>query len=217
MAEAMEGYVEFDFDLSEIKGILGVIEDKVRRGKKRRFDIMRARPHANIEQLTKTFGNESFANFAEIAYHQKNGMAIRVNPMNGQKELFVAGTRDATDWMHNALNVPMANIKFGSHNLLWLDKRREKRIRQIERAIQKYDVDVVYGHSRGAALVADVKAEHVQKIGLDGAMLLAGNKKMLNIQDRSTIPSASFDKLIGIGGKSNVGVRLGKKFHHAWD
>ena len=89
------------------------------------------------------------------------------------------------------------------------------------RAAKENGVQVIYGHSRGGAILADMNTNpDVQKVGLDSAMIISENKDMLNLNEYkrgSLNPYDYFDGLIGFGGKKNVTVNLGDNMHHAWN
>lgn len=80
-------------------------------------------------------------------------------------------------------------------------------------------VDVVYGHSRGGAIVADMDIPEFEKVGLDAAMYIADDKDMLNIREDVWTSGLTglFDQGLGLTGDHNVGVDYSKAVHQVWD
>ena len=54
-------------------------------------------------------------------------------------------------------------------------------VEHLEQVIQDNEIDVVYGHSRGASIMSKIKADKVTKIGLDGASVIGDKDDYLNI------------------------------------
>ena len=150
--------------------------------------------------------------------------------------MFIAGTRTRGQWALNLLDlvtheankhideiseateIPFNMVPLGFRNL---DPWRESKREYLERIAKENGVQVIYGHSRGGAILADMNTNpDVQKVGLDSAMIISENKDMLNLNEYkrgSLNPYDYFDGLIGFGGKKNVTVNLGDNMHHAWN
>lgn len=190
--------------------------------------------HAAIRQ---SLGDSSFNDFANAAYTSSEGYSLRVNPNTGEREMFIAGTRSVFDWVSNALEVRVPKEKFfskhifadladsehkgvGHHATPWRKHAQE----HYENIVRDEQVDVIYGHSRGGAIVADMHLPpNVQKVGLDAAMVIADEKDMLNYYEAGpdsgkgwTWIKSRFDAGIGLSGKNNQHLNLSKKFHHSW-
>lgn len=187
---------------------------------------------AEKEELKHVLGTADFSGFADEAYRNRTGYAIRNNPLTGQKEMFVAGTRTPSDWALNALDLGISVLEKPSlfipkvagerwvHALestgvtkvfRYLDPVRVRQKKKLERIAKAEGVEVIYGHSRGGAIVADMQTS-ATKVGLDAAMMIASNKEMLNLQETQL-----FDKAIGFGGEMNEEFDLGPKFHRSWE
>lgn len=191
----------------------------------------------DYDSVKTTLNDPSFNDFANSAYTAERGYAIRVNPITGQKEMFIAGTRTAQDWASNLLELSPKGteligrnvINFGidledtwgsGHATPW----RKRAQHEYENIVTDEHVDVIYGHSRGGAIVADMQvSDDIQKVGLDAAMIIADNKDMVNYYEAGeesgrgwTWVKSRFDAGIGLTGKDNIHMNLSKKFHHVW-
>lgn len=170
----------------------------------------------NFEVAYKILDDPSFHDFAKEAYESEGGYAIRVNEMTGEKEMFVAGTRKASQWVLNFWDA--YNYLSGS-NMKAFNIWRTGKISELENVARANDIDVIYGHSRGGALVADMDLpETVTKVGLDAAMVLTDNKDMINFNEGGAGNRGGwFDKMIGFGGENNVTMDTSPdKFHNVW-
>lgn len=199
----------------------------------------RAIDNMDVDGMIKILEKEDFGEFSKTAYASKEGYAIRMNPYTGEKEMFVAGTRDVGQW---ALNVQEgASMKLDAHrkkvmtqlgvppelqdhvwfetDQSWLYKKtRGKTEKELADIAKREGVDVVYGHSRGAALIADSKWDpDTRVVALDGAMMLAKNKDVWNLNEGGTGFTGEFDAFIGQGGMKNQSLDLGPNIHHVWD
>ena len=195
-----------------------------------------SRFHAGDEEVTKSvIGASDFTQFAEDAYSSKDGYVIRRNPVTGDKEMFVAGTRNVAQWALNIWDIPITLIEHpsqvlgpeyrwvdhvntalekttGVHLISWLDPWRRRKTKHLEQVAFENKVDVIYGHSRGGAIVADMETrDGVKKVGLDAAMLITKNKDLLNLNEAEW-----FDSMIGTTGQHNKTMNLGPRFHSAW-
>lgn len=147
--------------------------------------------------IDNTLYDRGFDDFVVAAYNSPEGYAVRWNPRTRQKEMIVAGTRYMKDWPVNVMDTFAGQTP-------WY----RNAVRKYNRIATKEGVKVVYGHSRGGALVADMKGPY-DKYGLDAAMIMANNKELKNYTGKSV-----FDRLIGYGGKRNIYRR--SKFHKVW-
>lgn len=204
-------------------------------------DLERARysKHSDAEfrQSLKddTIGHDKFGDFVDASYDSPDGYAIRYNPVTGEKEMMVAGTRSGAQWGLNALDT----VLYGADKVidkslelaeeavtdgLWhhdhhthffgkYDVWREKKTKFYEKIAKKNGVEVLYGHSRGGAIVADMQ-HPAKKVGLDSAMLIANNTSMLNFKEGGLY--GAFDSVIGLTGEDNEQMDLGWKMHAVW-
>ncbi len=149
---------------------------------------------------TYTLCNTSFDKFAQCAYRNPAGYAIRVNPANGKKEMFVAGTWNVFDWAAN-----LYESKYGGHTFY-----RKKAAEKYRKIAEANGVDVIYGHSRGGALIGDIVNPKIRKVGLDAAMIISKDKNITNYRNKGY-----FDRVIGLTGKNNKVIQS-KRFHKVW-
>ena len=168
--------------------------------------------------LRKTISHESFQYMMRHAYNNPEGWSFRINPLTMKNEMFVTGTRTLNDWGMNILD-------FGLHNstnpLLnpSLNIWRECHQNKLAEIAKKLNVQVIYGHSRGGALVADMDLpKEIQKVGLSAAMLLARNKNMINLNEGGGInPLGFFDEVIGQTGRNNINMDFSPMVpHRVW-
>lgn len=180
----------------------------------------------------------------KAAYASPKGYVVTRNKQTGETEMFVAGTRTTDQWVGNAydaLSMSLENSVKSEFDKLtrevgilqsWSDKlytpynksllyrkTRGAKEDEIARVARENNVDIVYGHSRGAALVADSDMDpSIKKVGVDGAMLISNNKDMLNYYEGGSPGfTNNFDAIIGHGGTQNVTMNLGSHVHHVWD
>lgn len=156
-----------------------------------------------LETIKQTIGHISFKNFANEAYASELGYSIRNNPVTGKREMFVAGTRDLQQWALNIYDGMLHHYGFGSMQIL--DPWRYEKQNILGKIARNERVDIVYGHSRGAALAADMPLGGcIQRIGVNGAMRLAANKKMVNLYEGGGLnPLGLFDQYIAQTGENN--------------
>lgn len=166
--------------------------------------------------------------FMNAAYESPDGYSIRVNPLTGKKEMFIAGTRSRggdfaiRDWLQNAAegihHAPLleegVDSFFGEGTFegldvigSWSEAQRDKGSARYSEIAKDNGVEVVYGHSRGAAVMSGMKGGFI-KVGLDGASAIGHDDEYVNIVQRWGL----FDRAIGLGHKGNIGVG-GRKFH----
>nr|P0DOK3.1 RecName: Full=Viral protein 1; Short=VP1 [Chaetoceros setoense DNA virus] len=216
--------------------------------------------------MAQEFGDKSFGAFADEAYASERGYAIRTNPHTGNKEMFVAGTRNGWDWASNALEVTGAShilnnpvhsgVRAGEVGYMYATGNpvppeylglaekvadtietpngriatpwRAKAQEFYSQVVVDEEVDVVYGHSRGGAIVADMQLPAaVTKIGLDSAMILADNKGMINFYQggRGFDPGhpiawfkSQVDMALGSTGENNIHLEVeGMHTHELWN
>ena len=192
----------------------------------------------NINAVEQTIEGHDFAEFANAAYENPEGYAVRINPLTGQKEMFIAGTRTQQDWFSNVAEVRplggglITRTEFGHladtlqssggwehHATPWRDEAQKK----YEAIAEEEGIEVIYGHSRGGAIVADMDLPgSVQKVGLDAAMVIADNKDMYNYYEAGEGVrgwrwiKSRFDAMIGISGKHNKHLDKSSRFHQVW-
>jgi hypothetical protein len=177
------------------------------------------------------FDDPHFANFVSQAYAAPSGVSFRTNPDTGEREMMIAGTRHHMQWALNAAdsilygadkliknesNFLSAQLKKDSLGFIdlghkdtykffaKLDRPRVHKEKLYSRLARTQHVDVVYGHSRGGAMAADLDFEGT-KVGVDAAMLIANNTDVTNFNEGGGMnPLGLFDELIGATGKKNV-------------
>jgi len=187
----------------------------------------------DLTSLNETIGREDFDDFKTSAYSSPDGYSIRYNPISGEKEMFVAGSRNVGDWVGNTVDSVLYNLDLGMDRSddseeepnplgTWLgsmayrlDVPRQRAERKYEEIAKREGVEVLYGHSRGGAIVADMNVPGVSKVGLDSAMLIAKNRDMLNLKEGGI--RGTFDTLIAARGTNNVNDDLGPNFHSVWN
>lgn len=142
------------------------------------------------------------------AYASPAGMAKRVNPVTGKKELFIAGTRTDFNWFQNfaeGLHTKATDLSdFIIDHVPYADRGKAELLKgflqsvnfpggiskqltsaeggEINQMILDEGIDVVYGHSRGAVYFSSID-DTITKIGLDGAeVLTSGDTDYVNLQ-----------------------------------
>lgn len=184
--------------------------------------------------------------FKDQAYVNPDGIAIRINPVTGYKELFIAGSRTRGDWYQNiaetgaslfhkiskfleikglydkgvkafqydaeALDPTGAIIMESTQNVFDTSSTaRDNYSDYIDSIIRKNDIEVVYGHSRGSAIMSGLHSD-VIKIGIDGATFIGHEDQDFVNLVQPTNEGFAFDKLISTGYKHNVKLP-GRAFH----
>lgn len=189
----------------------------------------------DIESILK---EDNFQIAMEDAYRQHLGeygdntglgYSVRYNWHTGQKEMFVAGSQGWKDWTLNIVD----GILYGAEKvggkfidakwheytglpgnyrpkLTSLDRYRVERSKKLKAIADYEDVDVIYGHSRGGAVVADLDVD-ARKVGVDAAMIIAENTDIENYHRPSV-----FDNVLGLSGKENETVYSGHGIHWAY-
>lgn len=171
--------------------------------------------------LLKTISDPKFKDFAHQSYRSKHGYSLRINPSTKKKEMFVAGTRSTGQWILNMWDLFLYSKGILDPTALTskLDPIRKAKEKQLSKVASENNVDIIYGHSRGGALVADMPglSPCIQRVGLDSAMLLARNKHMVNLNEGGTGILGAFDAMIGTTGKHNVSIDYSPyKPHSVW-
>lgn len=135
----------------------------------------------------------------DAAYESPSGYSVLKNPISDENEVFVRGTKYGGEWLQNALEAlpSVAGAAFPSLGLAASGSYRKRGAfaKKVETARKKTNAKVVYGHSRGAAVVADMTSS-AKKVGVDGAMLLAPKSRRDFVNYRQ---SQWFDWLISRG------------------
>ena len=204
--------------------------------KNQEFNINRANTyveHIDKDDIKKILGTNDFEFYMNAAYEQHGidhnrglGYSIRWNPHTGQKEMYVAGSQGWKDWLLNAVDTVYYGAEkiFGKEldavwtaetdlppntrpNLTQFDFYRNERSKKLSKIAKEEGVAVVYGHSRGGAVVADLDFTG-RKVGVDAAMIIANNKDMENYHRQSV-----FDEILGATGKNNIPVDTGYGMH----
>lgn len=163
-----------------------------------------------IETLKETISDPRFHEFAIEANMAKEGYSLRINPATGKKEMFVTGSRTISDWLLNVMDSAFLD----------LDKWRYYYQRKLSRIAIRNQVDIVYGHSRGGAIVADMRLpKRIQKVGLSAAMIIAKNKNLVNLNEGGTNNTLSeIDTFLGCSGRNNISVDFSPSYpHRPWN
>lgn len=155
--------------------------------------------------LEQTLSTEDFASFADEAKESPKNFALRVNPVTGEKEMFIYGTpspfainkqkgyketwienlRDSVIFGQNyVMNKAAPGVK---HHLgeAFVMKGRVPEEVYLANIAKANDVDVIYGYSRGGAIASDLKNYGYKGavVGLDAAMLITPNKDIINFTE----------------------------------
>lgn len=186
--------------------------DQVRRAKLEKTDPLRhAIDEDDVDYLVGYVRNDNFNDFALRAYSSKNGYAIRRNPVTGDTEMFIAGSRSGGDWASNLLEgintglltdgltgIELPELDpFGRKWQRGMNWRRDA-ARRYDEIAQRNGVDVTYGHSRGGAIIGDMKYGG-RKVGLDSAQIISDDPSNLNLED-----GRWFDAILGMRGEHNL-------------
>lgn len=195
-------------------------------------------------KLQKVLKDPSFDKFAKQAYLSKDGYSVRINPHNGEREMFVAGTKHFSDFLWDIADVPL----YGADKLLnkaedmalaalhdftglpvskhpvdirafeYIDRPRHKKQQFLADKAQELGIHTIYGHSRGGAMVADMDVDDVNKVGLDSAMIIAHNPTLVNYNEGGGLnPLGLFDDVIGLTGENNIHADYSPlKPHQVW-
>lgn len=166
--------------------------------------------HGDPEYWTNYFEQSQLDKFKDEAYKRKEGYSVRTNPFTGNKELFIAGTRSGGEWLQNIVEgAEHAGLPSAAG---WLSERSKRRYAdRLEEIIEKEGVTVVYGHSRGAAIMSLIGSPGVTKVGIDGASFIGDKENYLNIIQSRSITGLG-DNLIAAGHHNNIRIKQ-RAFH----
>lgn len=176
------------------------------------------------------FAKDQLGEGFDEAYKAKEGYYIGTDE-NGNKVMYVAGTRNMQDWGANALDTMATFLDSEERSLLAnalpldkneslpidfldLDTSRTHNALVLDGVARRNNVDTVIGHSRGAALVGDMKY-NAKKYGMDGAALISRDKDMENYIEGGI--KGMFDELIAWDGRNNIRADQGPAFHKVWE
>jgi len=154
--------------------------------------------------IKRVTSNQPFHRFANKAYSAPHGYAIRVNKRTGEKEMFVRGTtfrRGGVEWLQNIAESPLS---YAGGLVPTISRDVSKHFRRkyskfLSDIARKEKVDVIYGHSRGAAVVEDMHVPGATKLALDGATILNQRSTITNYRQ-----SQLFDGIIGLNARSTI-------------
>jgi hypothetical protein len=150
--------------------------------------------------------------YIQKAYDAKSGLAFRIDPVTGENQMAISGSRNLFDWGANFLEsqgpLKINELNPMHHAALAV---RKKRAAQILRIAEKANVDRIIAHSRGSAVASDMDTK-IPIMALDGATRIENH----HTKNRKTFLNLStggkFDKFLSRGGKGVVDIP-GRKFH----
>jgi len=154
--------------------------------------------------IKRNVNDPSFGLLARKAYSSKRGYSLRTNAKTGDKEMFVRGTtfkRGGVEWLQNVVESPIGTLAGGGTALVGDVSRRfrGKYSKFLSDVARKEGVKVIYGHSRGAAVVEDMRVPGAAKLGIDGATILNTRSTITNYRQKQL-----FDSLIGLNSRSTI-------------
>lgn len=168
--------------------------------------------------FTEMFRTSNMNNFKQKAYDSPGGAAIRVNPITGEKEMFIAGSRTGKD-IRESMTLfakSFVHAKFGPLSQFGQDVVAEKQADAeflIELA-RENGVKVVYGHSAGSVLASYFPQDEFKVIGINGATRLHEDRDIVNIRD-NTILDMAISKRGTIFSKKKDMIVEGYEYHDA--
>jgi len=176
----------------------------------------------SLSDLKRVTSDKHFGVLANQAYKSKHGYAIRTNKRTGEKEMFVRGTtfrRGGVEWLQNLAESPLSSMVGGLGSTISSDVSRHIRRKYskfLSDVARKEKVDVIYGHSRGAAVVEDMRVPGAVKLGIDGATILNQRSHMKNYRQKQ-----AFDAVIGWNARSTIRENkwtpvTSKRYHRVW-
>lgn len=161
--------------------------------------------------------NDYMRQFMKDAYDSKDGYAIKRNPTTGLDEMFVAGThspitkKGVKEWFQNVGEGVEHLVGMDKQDFNLFSKHREEFALKLEEQARENNVQVVYGHSRGAAIMSDFHDRDFIFIGLDGATgITQHHSDIINIEHKGDL----FDFAIAAHGKSSRNIHVPGKFHN---
>jgi len=145
--------------------------------------------------------NSEIADGFEKAYKSKDGFYVQ-NSSDVGNTLYVRGTAKPTEWIQNILEgplVPLTTNPFLKVSRLGSLLARKNFANKLDKVANENNVQQVYGHSRGDAVLSDMNFKG-KKVGYDGATILRRPRtKYQNYRQNQW-----FDKLISLGGRNNI-------------
>jgi hypothetical protein len=172
----------------DTSGFASQAKTAIKRYKRGDFSLSKQIANNNGKAVAGLVQNSTFVDLQGDAYADPKGYSIKT--IDGEKVMFVAGTRNLHDWADNFIDT------FTPHHY-----RTKKAVQRLNDVAKRNGVDVVVGHSRGAGLVGRMDGKY-KKLGLDGAMMINPDKNMMNVSQDDP-----FDRFIAQGGKNNHFVR----------
>lgn len=149
----------------------------------------------DLNYVLDNIQTDSFDKFSQAAYDSDTGYAIRKNPYTGETEMFVKGTSDTIQWIQDVTD---ARNQFGPT----YEPIRDAYVEELNEAAKAAGVTVVYGHSRGGALVDQMRVPGAAFLELDGADSIDNwASKKAGHTTWNIIQNNWFDKQIARGGK----------------
>lgn len=161
---------------------------------------------------SRTYG-DWFSNLSETvdSAWDKVELVMNIKGMNDK----IKKAYNAASWAERAevLDPTGVAVMEEGHSLFQVSGvARDNYSSYIDGIISKYNVEVVYGHSRGAAVMSGLHSD-VKKIGLDGATFIGHEgSDFVNLVNPSEPRSFAFDKLLSSGYDHNLSIP-GKAFH----
>lgn len=141
---------------------------------------------------------KEFNRLQDRAYRNVCGVSFGV--VEGQRVMFVCGSRNIIDWFFNFIDAYIIHDK--------LEVVSNYTAYKLTRQYRRDMPDIVVGHSRGAALVGKMDVPMHRKMGVDGAMIITPkhSKEMINLHQDILL-----DNVIAMTGKNNKSFQL-----HNW-
>lgn len=152
-------------------------------------------------------GREWVQNLIEGAAHTASGFLTVAEKVVSAAGL-IPELKDISMETEQAIMLADEGIEFTNYSEHARDAFSEK----IDALIEEEGIDVVYGHSRGAAILSGLHSD-VVKIGIDGASYIGHHGDYLNIVESPDWKHGFFDNIISAGHKENLKLK-GRKFHN---
>ena len=152
-------------------------------------------------------GREWVQNLIEGAAHSASGVvAIAEKAVSGIG--IIPELKDISMEAEQSLMLVNEGIEFTNYS----EQARDAFSDRIDALIEEQGIDVVYGHSRGAAILSGLHSD-VVKIGIDGASYIGHHGDYLNIVESPDWKHGFFDNIISAGHKENLKLKQ-RKFHN---
>lgn len=152
-------------------------------------------------------GREWVQNLIEGAAHTASGVVTVAEKVVSAAGL-IPELKDISMETEQALMLVDEGIEFTNYS----EQARDAFSEKIDALIEEEGIDVVYGHSRGAAILSGLHSD-VVKIGIDGASYIGHHGDYLNIVESPDWKHGFFDNIISAGHKENLKLK-GRKFHN---